>query len=176
MIIFIGIAGSGKSTQGQLIAKELGCDWVSTGKLFREALKDTNNPSLLDGELISDSETIDIVKKNIEKYGKETEFVLDGFPRTVGQAEWLVSQVEAGNYHLTLIVNLEASEEVVKDRLITRGRDDDKEEIIEKRFEVFERMTKPLIRIYKNSKLPLVDIDANRSAEEIHNDIIKYLV
>jgi adenylate kinase len=176
VIIFIGVAGAGKSLQGQLIAKSLGCDWISTGELFRKEFKDSKDSRLAKGNLVSDEETIEIVEKNISKYKLDDEFVLDGFPRTLEQAKWLISEAKVGKYKINLIVNLEVSRDVVKERLLKRGRDDDRDEVIAKRFEEFDTKTEPLIAFYKESNLPIVDIDANRAPEEIHKDIIKYLV
>lgn len=175
MIIFIGVAGAGKSLQGQMLAKDLNCDWISTGNLFREAMKNEKYNRLNTGQLIDDDETIKIVSKNIEKYGHNKEFILDGFPRTVNQANWLVEQIKKDKYKVTLIINLEASLDVVRQRLLKRGRDDDQDQIIEKRFDEYEKKTRPILDIYNKSKMLVVDIDANRTPEEVHSEIIKHL-
>lgn len=175
MIIIIGVNGAGKSMQGQLLARDLNCDWISTGELFRNASKDSKDDRLLSGALISDDETIEIVENRIKNYSKDAEFILDGFPRTLDQAKWLVSEVKEGRYKLTLIINLEASLEVVKERLLKRGREDDTETVIARRFDEFEKKTKPLIDLYHKDKLPLVDINADGTPEAIHKEILKHL-
>lgn len=174
MIILIGVAGAGKSLQGKMITDDLGCERIATGDLFRNALT-SKDGRLVSGSLISDEETIDLIDKALREMDVNGEFVLDGFPRTLDQAKWLISEIQKKRVHLTLIINLKASEEVVMERLLKRGREDDTQEVILRRFEIFKMKTAPIIDLYKKANLRVVDIDADGTPEQIHDVIMKHL-
>jgi adenylate kinase len=175
MIVLMGVAGAGKSMQGRLFADEHGYAWISTGELFRVLVTGERRREMLEGKLLSDDEVIALVDRTLSLIDLEQEFLLDGFPRTKVQTDWLLDQVKEGRVKLTAVFNLTASPDVVKQRLLARGRVDDTEEAIEKRFHEYENMTKPIIDYFKQSGAAVYDIDADKDPITVHDAIIELI-
>ena len=89
MIIFTGVAGSGKSVQGKLLADHLGLPWLSTGEFLRMLISGDRRKDMLAGKLLEDKEIIALVQRIFNVIDTKHEFILDGFPRTIPQAEAL---------------------------------------------------------------------------------------
>ena len=113
MIIFTGVAGSGKSVQGKMLADYLGLPWLSTGEFLRMLISGERRKDMLAGKLIEDKEIISLVQKIFNVVDTKNEFILDGFPRTVAQADWLLNQAKHGQLKLTAVVNLKADKKAV---------------------------------------------------------------
>lgn len=175
MIIFMGVAGSGKSSQGRQIADEYGLPWLSTGEFLRMLIAGKRRKDMVAGKLLKDEEIIALVQKILTVINKDEEFVLDGFPRTTGQADWLLSQAKYGQLKLTAVIQLEATEEEVSQRLMQRGRPDDTETAIRARFNEYEREIVPILDHFRQAGVPILDIDGGQSMEDVHRDIDKAL-
>lgn len=196
--VFLGPPGAGKGTLAVEAAKLYNIPHISTGDIFRAAIKNQTElgkkvKSVIDsGALVSDELTVALVKERLEKADAQKGFILDGFPRTIPQAEALENIVKIG-----CVVNFDISDEEVIRRLSGRRicpdcgqsfhtefvkpkkenicdscgsaliiREDDKIESIKKRLETYRVQTAPLIDFYKNKKL-LKDIDARPAASAI---------
>ena len=140
----MGVAGSGKSTQGHQLADEYGYAYISTGEIFRVLITGRRRNEMLEGQLLSDGEVIRVIDKVLELIDTKEQFILDGFPRTKPQVDWLLSQCGAGRFEEPAVLNLEVSERVIRDRLQKRGRLDDSEEAISHRYEQYEEVTRPI--------------------------------
>ena len=175
MMILAGVAGSGKSTQGRFLADEAGYPWLSTGELLRVLITGKRRQEMLQGKLLSDEEVINVFNTVVNLIDTSKEFVLDGFPRTVEQTDWLLEQIHLNRFKLTAIFHLTASENVVKARLESRGRVDDTENAIEKRFEEFREVTKPILDRFDEEGIKIIDIDAGLPPQEVHEIIMKKL-
>lgn len=175
MIILMGVAGAGKSMQGRMLADEHGYAWISTGEILRVLVTGKRRQEMLQGKLLSDEEMIQIIDKVLELIDTDAEFVLDGFPRTVAQADWLLRQVKAGRFKLSAVVHLAASEEVVLDRLLSRGRIDDTKEAIAERFREYNAVTLPILKHFQQENIKVYDIDAAQTPTEVHDEIVAYL-
>jgi adenylate kinase len=173
MVIFMGVAGSGKSAQGRLLADRLGYPWLSTGEFLRMLVSGERRREMLEGKLLDDSEIITLVQKIFRIVDTKHEFVLDGFPRTVGQADWLLSQRRHGQLEITAVIHLQASEEVVLGRLLQRGRQDDQAEAIKERFREYETATQPIIDDLKQNGVPVFEINGEGDVEDIHESIVR---
>lgn len=173
MIILTGVAGAGKSMQGKMFADEHGYAWISTGEILRVLVTGKRRHEMLEGKLLSDEEMIAILDTVLNLIDSEQEFVLDGFPRTINQTNWLLEQIHRGRLKLTAVVNLDASEEVVQQRLVARGRQDDTKEAIAKRFEEYQTVTLPILEHFKQEGVHICTIDASQSPREVHDDILK---
>lgn len=175
MIILMGVAGAGKSMQGRLFADEHGFAWISTGELFRVLVTGERRQQMLEGKLLSDEEVIELVDRTLKLIDTNQEFVMDGFPRTKVQANWLLEQVHGGRLHLTAIFNLTASEDIVKQRLLKRGRQDDTAAAISRRFREHQTETLPIVDYFRQEGAPVFDIDANRDPIDVHDDIMAHI-
>jgi adenylate kinase len=176
VINILGVAGSGKSTQGMLLAERLKCPWVSIGQLLRQKLEGDAREDMLQGKIINDEITLGVLKEDLVAQNAATdEVVLDGFPRTMSQAEWLAGEVEAGNIKMTGIIHLVADKNVAMDRLLQRGRRDDTEEAIHQRFSAYHQTIIPILDYLKSRGLPIYDIDADLSIPEVEKEVDKAL-
>lgn len=175
MIILMGVAGAGKSMQGQLFADEHGYAWISTGELFRVLVTGERRQQMLQGKLLSDGEVIAMVQRSLNLIDLDQEFLLDGFPRTKIQADWLLSEVKSGRLRMTAVFNLVASEDVVKRRLLNRGRQDDTEQSIKLRFAEYKTLTLPIIDYFRKSGAPVYDINADLDPASVHGEIMSHL-
>lgn len=172
MIIFMGVAGAGKSVQGTLLAEALKYQWLSTGEYLRSNISGKRKQEMLEGKLLDDQEIIDILKNFFASIEDENKTILDGFPRTLVQAKWLHEQQKSGALHIGSVIYLNASKEVVQQRLLGRGRADDTEEALDKRFEEYESLTLPIIDWFKSCGIKVHEVNAERSIEDIQKDII----
>lgn len=171
MIIFMGVAGVGKSLQGRRLADELGLPWLSTGEFLRMLISGQTRIDMMSGKLLDDEEIIRLVQKIFTVVNIEEEFILDGFPRTAGQADWLLGQVKHGQLDLTAVIHLQADEEIVKQRLLDRGRVDDTVEAIEARFDEYRKNILPIIEQFRQAGIKVCDINGNNNIEKVHDDI-----
>lgn len=175
MIIFMGVAGSGKSVQGRMLADQLGLPWLSTGEFLRMLVSGERRKEMLSGRLLADQEIIALVQRIFTVIDVQEEFVLDGFPRTVDQADWLLNQTKHGQLPITSVIHLQASEPVVEQRLLQRGRPDDHAEAIRERFEEYEQSAKPILERFKQAGVPVHEIDGEQPVEKVHQDIVNAL-
>lgn len=173
MIILTGVAGAGKSMQGKILADEHGYAWISTGEILRVLVTGKRRQEMLQGKLLSDEEMMTILDKVFELIDPTQEFVLDGFPRTIPQADWLLKQVQDGRFSLTAVVNLSASEEVVRERLMARGRVDDTGEAIAERFREYRSVTLPILEHFRQEDIAVCDIDAAQEPRFVHDAILQ---
>lgn len=175
MIVFMGVAGAGKSAQGRALADELGLPWLSTGEFLRMLISGDPRKDMVSGKLLEDDEIIRLVQKIFTVVNTEEEFILDGFPRTSGQADWLLGQVKHGQLSLTAVIHLTASEDVVRKRLLERGRQDDTEEAIAARFTDYRQNILPVLEQFKAAGIKVCDIDGGKSVAEVHDAILAAL-
>lgn len=175
MILLMGIAGSGKGTQGKMLADSRGLHLVSMGEVLRMYVTGKQRERMLAGGLLDDKEIIEIVDKVLSSLPDDEEVLMDGFPRTVPQAEWLLEQEKTGRFELKNAFHLVASREVVKDRLMKRARIDDVESAIEERFNEYQRSTAPVIEWLSEHGVKVVDINAERPPESVNDDIVKHI-
>lgn len=175
MILLMGIAGSGKGTQGKMLADTKGFHLISMGEVLRMYVTGKQRERMLAGELLDDGEIIKIVDQVLTMLPNGAEVLLDGFPRTIPQAEWLMEQVKTDRFPLKIAFHLVASREAVKQRLMKRARVDDKEQAIEARFDEYERSTTPLLSWLSEHGIKVINVNAERSVQEVNVDLVNYL-
>ena len=178
-IILFGPPGCGKGTQAMFISDSLSIPHLSTGDMLRGAVNSGTEIGLKakeimeSGGLVSDEIVISIVEERILKDDCKKGFILDGFPRTVNQAERL-DLLLGVNYKIDCVLRIKVYEDEIIKRLIDRGRDDDKPDIIKNRFKSYNLETQPLIPFYEKRNI-LLNIDGMKEIEEVSLDIKKVL-
>lgn len=175
MILLMGLPGSGKGTQGKMLADEHGLHLISMGDLVRLYVTGERRQRMLNGELLEDQEIITMLDRVLTTLDDDKDCVLDGFPRTIPQAQWLLEQVKSGRFSLSHVFYLTASKDAVKARLRARGRLDDEESVIEERFKEYERLTQPVLDWLKQQNVPIIEIDAERSTTDVNRDVVNHL-
>jgi adenylate kinase len=175
-ILLLGPPGAGKGTQATLIANALHVPHISTGDMLRSAVADGTDLGkqvesvMAAGELVSDELVVAIVDERLSKDDARCGYLLDGFPRTIGQAEALNDSVVDA---IGTVVLLDVDTEVVVQRLLKRaeeeGRADDNEETIRRRLQVFEADTSPLVGFYGDAVLT---IDGAGTVDEVLSRIM----
>jgi adenylate kinase len=175
MILLMGVAGAGKSIQGHQLADQYGYAYISTGEIFRVLITGKRRNEMLEGKLLSDNEVIKVVDKVLELIDTNEQFILDGFPRTRPQVDWLLKQHESGRLPLPTVINLEITEEIIRERLHKRGRLDDTDEAISRRYQLYQDETRPLLDYMEKQGIEVNCIDADRDPQAIHRDILRVL-
>jgi adenylate kinase len=178
-IVILGPPGAGKGTQAELISADAGIPHVNTGDMYRTAVAAGTElgarvkPYMDAGELVPDDLTIAVVRERLSQADTGQGFVLEGFPRTLPQAEALDSILAGSDRELKVVLDFQLSEEVAEQRLLKRaleqGRDDDTPEIIHRRMETM-RIPEALVEYYRAKGL-LVGIHAERSIEEVFAEV-----
>lgn len=190
-IIFIGPQGSGKGTQIEKIKTvistldpERKLVDVQTGRLFRELIADQDTyaekkikESLSAGVLQPDFLTYVLWGQEMIKHlNPDSHLIIDGFPRTVAQAEVLVGALTFFERPLIHVINIDTLETVVRERMLSRARTDDTQEAIENRLRWYREDTLPVLDYYRNQSNVLVhDVDGNNVVDVVHEEILSAL-
>jgi len=176
-VVFLGPPGAGKGTQAVRIAEKYNVPHISTGDILRAAVKEGTElgklaKSYMDrGELVPDEVIIGIIKERLSQPDvRERGFILDGFPRTLKQAEALDQLLSELNMPLDRVIYLNVDDEEIVKRLLARGRADDTEEVIRNRLKVYREQTAPLIDYYAEKCL-LAEIYGVGEIDEITKKI-----
>jgi adenylate kinase len=169
-IVLLGPPGAGKGTQALKLADKLGIPQISTGDLFRSNITRGTELGLeakryLDaGDLVPSDLTNALVDKRLDEADTADGFILDGYPRSVDQAEALTRMLAARNTKLDAVLELRVCEEELLKRLKDRGRADDTEEVIHNRMNVYREETAPLLEYYGDA---VKTVDAVGSLDEV---------
>lgn len=208
-IILLGPPGAGKGTQAKFICEKFKIPFISTGDMLRAAVAAESSlglkvKAIIDaGQLVSDDVMVALVQERIAQPDCANGFLLDGFPRTIAQAEALTNAKVTIDYVIAIVVDdneivrrmsgrrvhkasgrtyhviynpprEEGKDDVTNEPLIQR--EDDREKVVRHRLEVYHQQTKPLIQYYQaNSAVKFVQIDGAGSIEAISQDILSKL-
>ena len=218
IIIILGAQGTGKGTVAGLVSKETGLPQISTGDIFRKNINDKTelgikaDEYISSGNLVPDEITVPMVKDRLTWEDAKNGVILDGFPRTIEQAEKLDDMLKEMGKKVDLVVNLVTPREEIIDRMITRRvctnqeckttyniklnppkvegicdkcgsklkqREDDSDpEAINRRLEIYEEKTSPLVKYYEEKgilKTEKVSVEINRMGADVANDLIAIL-
>ncbi|HEX9416549.1 MAG TPA: adenylate kinase [Gaiellaceae bacterium] len=179
-ILLLGPQGSGKGTQAHRIAASYGLPHIATGEMLRQAIAAGTElgrrvkPILERGELVPDELMIDVIRERLNEPDVENGFVLDGFPRTIEQAEALDRMLREIDKTPTIVLQLEVPEEECVARLMKRAQDesrtDDTPEAIRTRLALYREKTEPLVEYYRTQG-NLVGIHGDRPVDEVFDEI-----
>jgi adenylate kinase len=171
-VVLLGPPGAGKGTQAQLLAGRLGVPAISTGDMLRAAVAAGSELGhrvqsvMASGALVDDALMAEVVRERVAQPDTTSGYLLDGYPRTLPQAETLAGILQEAGQALDAVVLVDVPEEELVRRALLRKRDDDKEEVIRERLRVYREKTEPLIGYYRERGL-LREIDGNRPVEEV---------
>lgn len=176
MIIIMGSVGSGKSEQTTRLARRLGLASISTSHLLRQHLTPEREAKMRAGDLVSDKEIIELLEPELDKVKSTGEdFILDGFPRSIPQAEWLVGKIKSGEVKFKAIIKLNVSEDEVMSRMLKRGREDDKREVIQHRLDAYHEITTPVVKYLRSNGIPVDEVDGELLPDVVEAEIKKVL-
>jgi adenylate kinase len=174
MILFYGPAGSGKSTQGRILAEKYGWKFISAGELLREEAKtDPELAQTLDsGDLVPSGVVNELIFASVDPVGGG-HVIIDGYPREREELEDLIGRYGSSMIAATIVIEL--SEEVAIQRLKLRGRDDDDEAGIRRRLEIYHEEMNTILEILDKHQVKTIKIDGSPDIETISQNIDKEL-
>lgn len=185
-LIFLGPPGAGKGTQAKILAEAYGIPHLSTGDILRSAIAAKTPMGLaakevMDrGDLVSDEIVNGIVSERLDAEDARSGFILDGFPRTIPQAEALDQMLAEKGTNLDGVVEITANPDVLVGRIVNRAREsgiargDDNEEVLRKRLDVYRELTEPLVDYYRQQGL-LRTVYGTQPVEDVTADIRRSL-
>ncbi len=177
-IVLLGPPGAGKGTQAALLAGQLGVPAISTGDMLRQAVASGSalggkvQGIMASGGLVDDATMADVVRARLAMVDAQPGFLLDGYPRTLPQAETLEGILSQTAQELDAVLLVEVPEEELVRRAVLRGRgDDDREEVVRERLRVYREKTEPLIGYYRERGL-LYPIDGNLPVDKVTSQML----
>lgn len=180
-LLIMGPPGAGKGTQAKILAEKYNLIHLSTGDILRREIKKKTAIGLEGqsymnrGNLVPDNVLLSIMDSTLISL-KDSGIILDGFPRTIPQAEGLNIIFENLDSKIDHVLNIHVEEQILINRLIERaqssGRADDTEEVITKRQKVYAKLTAPLVNFYKNN---IIQIDGDGSIDQVTQRILKQI-
>ena len=175
-LILLGPPGAGKGTQAKVLVESYGIPQLSTGDILRSAIQNRTPLGLaakevMDrGDLVSNDIVNGIVSDRLDAEDCKAGFILDGFPRTIGQAEALDGMLADKGMELDAVIEMTADAEVLVARVINRAKEsnrpDDNPEVIRKRLEVYKNDTAPLVNYYRKRGL-VKTVDGMEPVEQV---------
>ena len=180
-VILMGPPGAGKGTQGEILANAWQVPKIAPGDIFRAEIKQGTELGLKvksfsdSGRLVPDAVVIEVIESRLRQPDTQVGWILDGFPRTVAQAEALDTLLSELKQPYDAVLNLDVPDQFLLDRLkaraIEQGRVDDTEEVIKNRLEEYNAKTRPLLEFYGKN---VTQIDGTPSMPEVTETIKKF--
>lgn len=174
-LVLIGIQGAGKSTQGNMLSEALNIPYLSSGHVFRQMAKKKSKlgrwlkETLNSGALVPDDTTVEVILEYLENDEYQGGFILDGFPRTVAQAEAFTDGTEK-------VILIDVSDKEALWRISGRetDRDDETLQAIRKRISLFHEVTSQVLEYYKDQGR-LIRVDGEQDVDKVFKDIMGHL-
>lgn len=176
-IVYLGAPGSGKDTLAKKFEDEYSYTILSTGSIFRKQASDGTKLGVMardrywgKGLLCPDNITNELVKNTVENMNQDSlkNIIFNGYPRSVDQAKFLDSITD-----ISMVIDLSVDEDVAVKRLLSRGREDDLEGAIRKRFQEYREKTLPISEYYKNTGREVFVINANKTPESVFEEAFR---
>ena len=173
MVIFFGPAGSGKSVQGQLLAERKGWHWVSSGQILR----DTHDKEILkaqnDGVLVLDDKVNQAIKKALSQFSSDDNLVIDGYPKHLEQAKWLMKNYSKVKRPIDLIVVFDVPKDELLKRMHLRSRADDTPDSINERLRIYYKEVASMLDYFKKEGVDIIHINGLGTIDQVHNKIVE---
>ncbi len=175
MIVFFGPAGAGKSVQGQLLAARNGWRWLSAGQLLR----DTHDIELIremqTGSLVDPAKVNELMGDALKRAKNIDRVILDGFPRQLSQAKWLIESQPEHERSIALVVVMEVPRAELLKRLEVRGRLDDTPEAVDERLRIYRTEIYPILTYLTEQGVRIAHVDGTGTVGQVHDRIMDEL-
>lgn len=176
MIIIFGPAGSGKSIQGQMLAARNGWRWLSAGQLLRDTRDSELLAEMQTGQLVPHGKVNKIMSEALARATNVDQVILDGFPRVLEQAKWLIENEAAHGDSIKLGLVLEVPKSELMRRLEVRGRVDDTSDAIDERLDIYHHESQPILDYFEKNGIKIAHVDGTGSVGQVHDRIMEELV
>lgn len=171
IIVLIGPPGAGKSKQSELLKEREHITWLSAGQLLRE-LKDPSVDEVMNrGELVDDDFVNETVKQHLDRVSRQEVAVLDGFPRHVAQAEWLLNYSRDTGRDIGMIIHLQLNPDISRQRLLGRGEARDNPQSVNERLEDYAATIEPIIEYFAQAGITIKAVNGDQTIEDVFNDM-----
>src|SRR4051794_31163492 len=181
-VLLLGPQGSGKGTQAQRISGDYGVPHIATGDILRAAIADGTElglrvkPIYDAGELVPDDLMIELIRERLAADDAQAGFILDGFPRTMAQAEALDAMLAEIGRSLDVVLELQVGDEAtlierMQKRAVEENRSDDTPDSMRRRLDLYYRETQPLVEYYRSTRGNVVGIHASGTVDEVFAEI-----
>lgn len=171
MIVFFGPAGAGKSVQGQILAARHGWRWLSSGQLLRDSRDSEIVEQMRTGALVSSEQTNEVIADALERAKDIDKVILDGYPRKLEQARWLVETQPRHKRSISVAIVLEVPRAELEKRLQVRGRVDDTADVIEERLNIYRQEIYPILTYLTEQKVKIAHIEGTGTVGQVHDRI-----
>lgn len=175
MIVFFGPAGAGKSVQGQMLAARNGWRWLSAGQMLRDTRDLELIKEMQTGKLVNPQRVNELMGEAIKRSLSVNNVILDGFPRELSQAKWLIENKSHHGRDIKLVVVLEVPKSELLKRLAVRGRVDDTPEAIDERLKIYRTEMYPILSYLTEQNVNIVHIDGVGTVGQVHDRIMEEL-
>ena len=178
LLIFVGPPGAGKGTQAQMLRDRKGFIHINMGDILRNIgsktgeLADSIRPIMQSGQLVPDDLTLQLIKQELIPFTASCNLILDGFPRTVDQANGLLEILNSMRLTDYKLINIDADRDNVTARLIGRGRSDDTEEVIKTRLSIYDNTTFPVVKLFSDMDKAIY-VDSSGDKESTYENLLK---
>ncbi|HMH70555.1 MAG TPA: nucleoside monophosphate kinase [Candidatus Saccharimonadales bacterium] len=176
MIVFFGPAGAGKSVQGQMLAARQGWRWLSAGQLLRDTHDIELIKEMQTGQLVNTEKVNALMGDALARAKNMNRVILDGFPRELSQAKWLVATQPQHERSIQLVVVLEVPRSELLKRIEVRGRVDDTPEAVDERLKIYRTEMYPILSYLTEQGVNIAHIDGTGTVGQVHDRIMEELV
>jgi adenylate kinase len=176
MIVFFGPAGAGKSVQGQMLAARQGWRWLSSGQLLRDTHDIELIKEMQTGQLVSPEKVNKLMEDALIRAKHIDRVILDGYPRELSQAKWLIESQPTHQRSIGLVVVLEVPRSELLKRIEVRGRIDDTPEAVDERLKIYRTEMYPILSYFTEQGVNIAHIDGTGTVGQVHDRIMEELV
>jgi adenylate kinase len=176
MIVFFGPAGAGKSVQGQLLAARNNWRWLSSGQLLRDTHDIELIKEMQTGHLVTPEKVNELMGDALKRSKNVDRVILDGYPRQLSQAKWLINSQSEHERSIQLVIVLEVPRSELLKRIEVRGRIDDTPEAVDERLRIYRTEIYPILTYLTEQGVNVAHIDGTGSVGQVHDRIMDEMV
>lgn len=176
MIVFFGPAGAGKSVQGQLLAARNNWRWLSSGQLLRDTHDIELIKEMQTGHLVTPEKVNELMGDALKRAKKVDRVILDGYPRQLSQAKWLIESQPEHERSIQLVIVLEVPRSELLKRIEVRGRIDDTPEAVDERLRIYRTEIYPILTYLTEQGVNVAHIDGTGTVGQVHDRIMDEMV